>query len=67
MPRPSRKRGKEVKKRGISKDQVCVATAVDRQGNLIIELLCTWRMTAQELERLYSGKKEFKTRERKFV
>lgn len=24
MPRPSRKRGKEVKKRGISNDQVCV-------------------------------------------
>lgn len=55
MPRPSRKRGKEVKKRGISKDQVCVATAIDRQGNLIIELLCTGRMTSKELEKLYSG------------
>lgn len=32
MPRPSRKRGKEVEKRGISKEQVCVATALDRQG-----------------------------------
>jgi len=30
MPRPSRKRGKQVKKRGISKEQVCVATALDR-------------------------------------
>ena len=38
MPRPSRHRGKEVKKRGISKEQVYVATALDRQGNLIIEL-----------------------------
>ena len=30
MPRPSRHRGKEVKKRGISKEQVCVATALER-------------------------------------
>jgi len=40
MPRSSRKRGKQVKKRGISNEQVCVATALDRQGNLIMELLC---------------------------
>lgn len=53
MPRPSRKRGKQVKKRGISNEQVCVATALDREGNLIMELLCTGRMTANELERLY--------------
>ncbi|MDD3225563.1 MAG: hypothetical protein PHX70_12845 [Clostridium sp.] len=29
MPRPSCDRGKEVKKRGISKEQVCVATDLD--------------------------------------
>lgn len=56
MPRPSRHRGKEVKKRGISKEQVCVATALDRQGNLIIELLCTGRMTSDELEHLYGNR-----------
>lgn len=56
MPRPSRHRGKEVKKRGISKEQVCVATALDRHGNLIIELLCTGRMTSDELERLYGNR-----------
>jgi len=56
MPRPSRKRGKEVKKRGLSSEQVCVATSLDRQGNLIIELLCTGRMTSEELERLYNGR-----------
>lgn len=56
MPRPSRKRGKQVKKRGISKEQVCVATALDRQGNLIIELLCTGRMTSEELKRLYANR-----------
>lgn len=56
MPRKSRKRGKQVKKRGISNEQICVATAMDRQGNLIIELLCKGRMTHQELGRLYSGR-----------
>ena len=55
MPRKSRKRGKEIKKRGISKEQICVATALDRQGNLIIEPLCKGRMTHKELERLYKG------------
>ena len=56
MPRPSRKRGKQVKKRGISKEQVCAATALDRQGNLIIELLCTGRMTSEELKSLYTNR-----------
>lgn len=56
MPRPSRKRGKQVKKRGISKEQVCVGTALDRQGNLIIELLCTGKMTSDELKKLYSNR-----------
>lgn len=36
MERPSRKRGKQVKNRSISKEQVCVNTALDRQGNIII-------------------------------
>ena len=56
MPRPSRKRGKQVKKRGISNEQVCVGTALDRQGNIIIELLCTGRVTANELGHLYSNR-----------
>lgn len=30
MPRKSRKRGKQVKKRGICNEQVCIATAIDR-------------------------------------
>jgi hypothetical protein len=56
MPRTSRKRGKQLKIRGISREQVCIATAMDRQGNLIIEPLCKGRMTHKELERLYSGR-----------
>ena len=33
-----------------------MGTALDRQGNIIIELLCTGRVTANELERLYSNR-----------
>jgi len=33
MPRPARKRGKQIKKRGISNEQVCIATAIDRNDN----------------------------------
>ena len=55
MPRHSRKRGKQVKKRGISKEQVCITTAIDRQGNLIMELACKGRITSNELETLYDG------------
>ena len=53
MPKPSRKRGKQVKKRGISNEQVCVSTALDIQGNLIIKLLCTGRIISNELKKLY--------------
>lgn len=56
MPRKSRKRGKQVKKRGISNEQVCIATAIDRHGNLIMELLCRGRMKHQQLEKLYDGR-----------
>lgn len=54
MPRKSLKKGKEIKKR-ISKEQICVATALYRQGNLILEPLCKGRMIHKELERLYKG------------
>lgn len=56
MPRPSRKRGKQVKKRGINNEQVCISTALDRQGNLIIELLCIGRITSNELKKLYTNR-----------
>ncbi len=54
LPRPARKRGKQVKKRGISNEQVCVATAIDRNGNIIMEMLCKGRMGYNDLERLYN-------------
>ncbi len=39
IPRKSRKRGKEVSKRGISNEQVCIATANDRNNNIIMEMV----------------------------
>lgn len=56
LPRPSRKRGGEVTKRGISSEQVCVATAIDRNGNIVLELLCKGRMTKDDLMRLYDNR-----------
>ena len=56
MPRPARKRGKQIKKRGISNEQVCITTAIDRNGNIILEPLCKGRVTYNALERLYEGR-----------
>lgn len=39
MPRKIHKRGKEIKKRGISNEQICVATAIDRNNNIILEMV----------------------------
>ena len=59
MPRESRKRGGEVEKRGISSEQVCVATAIDRNGNLVMELLCLGRMKTVDIKRLYENRIEY--------
>lgn len=56
MPRDSRKRGKQVKKRGISNEQVCMATAIDREGNIIFEMTNKGRIKTADLERLYKGR-----------
>jgi hypothetical protein len=40
MPRRARKRGKEITIRGISNEQICVATAIDRNNNIILEMIC---------------------------
>ena len=56
MPRKSRKRGKQVKKRGISNEQVCMATAINREGNIIFEMTNKGRIKTADLERLYKGR-----------
>jgi transposase-like protein len=55
LPIKSRKRGKEVKKRGISNEQVCIATAIDKNDNTIIEMICRGRVSSKKLNELYSG------------
>jgi transposase-like protein len=48
----------EKRKRGISKEQVCVLCAMDRTGNLVTELICKGRMKHTDLERVFSGRIE---------
>ena len=55
MPRASRKRGKEISKRGISKEQICIGTAIDKNNNIIMETVCKGRITSKKLEKLYTG------------
>ena len=54
MPRISRKRGKQVSTRGLSQEQICVATALDRQNNLIIGVIGRSRPTCEQFKGLYS-------------
>lgn len=69
MPRKSNKRGpnskksidEEPKKRGISKNQVAVMCALDRNGNIISELICNGRMKYKDVERLFKDRIEEKS------
>ncbi len=56
MPRASRKRGKEVELRGISHEQVCVSSAIDRSKNIVLECVCMGRISSVDLKRAYDGK-----------
>jgi transposase-like protein len=64
MPRKSHMRGvkgsksskTEKRKRGISKEQVCVLCAMDRVGNIVTELLCKGRMKHTDLDRLFRNR-----------
>lgn len=64
MPRNSYKRGhkskvsnkEERRKRGISKNQVSAMCAIDRNDNVISELLCNGRMTYSDVERLFKDR-----------
>ena len=52
MPRNPRKRGKgknDKKKRGISKEQVCIETAIDRKGNILMGAVCNGRITTNQI------------------
>ena len=55
IPRKSRKRGKQVSKRGISKEQICIGTAIDRNNDIIMTMTNKGRVTSKQLETLYKG------------
>ena len=50
LPRKARKRGGQAKKRGTSKDQVCVLTAIDREKNDWMKPVCLGNMSREYLE-----------------
>ena len=59
MPREPRKRGKgknDKKKRGISNDQICIETGVDRKGNIVMGAVCNGRITTNDIVRFFDGK-----------
>ena len=62
MPREPRKRGKgkhDKKKRGISKQQICIGTVIDRNGNII--MVDDDRMKLNPGETIEHGKIRFRT------
>lgn len=61
MPRESRKRGKQVKKRGISREQICIATAIDRKNNIIFEMVNKGGIKTSDLERLFKDRLDSKS------
>ena len=57
MPRLARKRGGEsVGKRGLSSEQVCIGTALDRTGNILIGMIGTGRAKYDNLKRFFEGR-----------
>lgn len=48
--RKSRKHGGKAKKRGISKEQVCIVVAMDRSGHIISQNAGYGRVTATEID-----------------
>ena len=59
MPREPRKRGKgknDKKKRGISRDQICIETAIDRKGSILMGAVCNGRITTNKIVGFFDGK-----------
>ncbi|MBW4875542.1 MAG: IS1595 family transposase, partial [Paeniclostridium sp.] len=44
------------KKRGISNDQVCIETAIDRKGNIVMGAVCNGRITTNDIVAFFDGK-----------
>lgn len=47
---------KEIKLRGISHEQVCVTSAIDRNDSIVLECVCMGRISSADLKRAYNDK-----------
>lgn len=56
LPRPSHKRGTAAKKRGISKEQVCIPVAVNLNGLSIAKVANLGRPNIADLRKVFTGK-----------
>ncbi|MBQ9318406.1 MAG: IS1595 family transposase [Bacilli bacterium] len=57
MPRYSKSQSsKGGSKRGISKHQVCIASAIDEKDNFFLEIVGTSSITTNEIEKFFNGK-----------
>jgi hypothetical protein len=56
MPRPARERGNSDRLRGISKEKVCVACAVDRNGMSISKISNLGRISTKNLHKAYDNR-----------
>ena len=56
LPRKSRKRGGKADKRGISKEQVCVMTSADHDGNYLADLVCYGRINHKDVGRFFKNR-----------
>ena len=52
------KRGEKASKRGLSKEQVCIACGMDRQGNVLSKMSNLGKVATNDLIRVYSGRVE---------
>ncbi|MCL1794807.1 MAG: IS1595 family transposase [Oscillospiraceae bacterium] len=55
MPRKAKKRGHSDKKRGVSKDKICIGTGMDKNNNMIIKMICRGRASHKNLKDLFKG------------
>lgn len=54
----SRQRGKQVDYRGLSHEQVCISTALDRNGGMALVAACYGKVNNKRLTQIYEGKVE---------
>ena len=52
MPRPPHKRGEKAKKKGISREKVCVSCMIDQNNNIQSEITGLGRITTEQLEKI---------------